>query len=271
MRMDAVNGREVRVAESFDEVAELYDRVRPSYPEALIEDLARLAVLGPSSGVLEIGPGTGQLTVPLAKRGCSILAVEMGEQLASVARRKLAGFPSVQVVTRAFEDWPVPAEPFDAVVAATAFHWLDSELRVPKAAQALRDGGSLAIVSTHHVAGDDSSFFEQSQTCYERWDPATTPGFTFPAASEVPTGAQEIEAGGLFAPPRVRRYEEEAEYTTTSYLHLLQTYSGHRALPPDALRALLECLGDLIDKHHGGRIRKRYLWQLLVATRVDRR
>jgi SAM-dependent methyltransferase len=263
--------REARLAKSFDEVAELYDRVRPSYPAALIEDLAHLADLGPSSRVLEIGPGTGQLTVPLAERGCSILAVELGEHLASVARRKLARFPAVMVVTGAFETWPLPSAPFDAVVAATAFHWLDPERGVPKAAQALGDGGSLAIVSTHHVAGGDSSFFEQSQTCYERWDPTTTPGFTLPPASDVPAGAEEIEAGGRFAPAQTRRYEDEIEYTATTYLELLQTYSNHRALPAATLEGLLECISDLMDQDHGGRIRKRYLWQLLVATKASGR
>jgi hypothetical protein len=101
---------------------------------------------------------------------------------------------------------------------ATAFHWLDSEQRVRKAAQALRDGGSLPIVTTHHVAGGDASFFEHSQACYERWDPATTPGFSFPSADDVPMGAAEIEDEASFARPQIRRYEAEIEYTTASYL-----------------------------------------------------
>jgi hypothetical protein len=37
--------------------------------------------------------------------------------VAAVARRRLARFPTVQVVTAAFEGWPWPAEPFDLVLA----------------------------------------------------------------------------------------------------------------------------------------------------------
>jgi 16S rRNA A1518/A1519 N6-dimethyltransferase RsmA/KsgA/DIM1 with predicted DNA glycosylase/AP lyase activity len=89
---------------TFDQAAELYDRARPGYPPVLFDDLARLAGVGPGCRVLEIGPGTGQATVPLAERGCRVVAVELGEGLAAVARRNLAGFRGVQVVTAAFED-----------------------------------------------------------------------------------------------------------------------------------------------------------------------
>jgi ubiquinone/menaquinone biosynthesis C-methylase UbiE len=42
---------------TFDEVADLYDRHRPGYPEALFEDLISLAGVSPPDRVLEIGCG----------------------------------------------------------------------------------------------------------------------------------------------------------------------------------------------------------------------
>jgi 16S rRNA A1518/A1519 N6-dimethyltransferase RsmA/KsgA/DIM1 with predicted DNA glycosylase/AP lyase activity len=110
--------------ETFNQAAELYDRMRPAYPPALVADLVRIGKIEPSSRVLEIGPGTGQLTVALAEHGCSIIAVELGADLARVARRNLARYPEVEVVVSPFEQWqPTPTpEPFDVVVAATAFH-----------------------------------------------------------------------------------------------------------------------------------------------------
>jgi SAM-dependent methyltransferase len=147
----------------FDQDAERYDRARPGYPSALFDDLADLTAVGPGSRVLEIGPGTGQATLPLAERGCQVVAVELGADLAAIARRNLARFPKVEVVTAAFEDWPLPPAPFDLVLAATAFHWIDPSVRVGKVADALRPGGSLATVTTHHVAGGDESFFAQAQ------------------------------------------------------------------------------------------------------------
>jgi len=186
---------------TFDEAAELYDRARPRYPSALFDDLGDLAGIGPGARVLEIGPGTGQATVPLAERGCRVVAVELGAGLAAVARRNLAPFPAVEVVTGAFEDWPLPPEPFDVVLAATSFHWMDPAVRVAKAADALRPGGALATVATHHVAGGDESFFAAAQDCYERWDPETPPGGApLRAAADIPSSSEELDRSGRFGP-----------------------------------------------------------------------
>ena len=65
------NNPDVLRRDAFDSVAEAYDRARPSYPEQLVNDLIALADIGERSRVLEIGPGTGQLSVPLAKHGAS--------------------------------------------------------------------------------------------------------------------------------------------------------------------------------------------------------
>jgi 16S rRNA A1518/A1519 N6-dimethyltransferase RsmA/KsgA/DIM1 with predicted DNA glycosylase/AP lyase activity len=89
---------------TFAEDAERYDRARPGYPAELFDDLASLNGLRPGDRILEIGPGTGQATVPLARRGLRIVAVELGASLAAIARRNLAPFPDVEVVDAAFED-----------------------------------------------------------------------------------------------------------------------------------------------------------------------
>jgi SAM-dependent methyltransferase len=254
---------------TFDQAAELYDRARPRYPPALFDDLADLTGTGPGSRVLEIGPGTGQATLPLAERGCRIVAVELGPDLAAVARRNLARFPTVEVVTAAFEGWPLPSEPFDLVLAATAFHWIDPAVRVVKAADALRPGGALATVATHHVTGGDETFFAEAQDCYVRWDPETPPdGAPLRPAADIPSSSEELDRSGRFGPATFRRYEWERSYTTAGYLEVLLTYSGHRAMDPEARTNLLDCIAHLIDHGYGGRITKRYLTELRVASTI---
>jgi SAM-dependent methyltransferase len=252
--------------ETFDEAPELYARLRPGYPEELFDDLAQLAALRPGSRVLELGCGTGQATVALARRGYEIVAVELGAGLAEVARRMLEPFPAVSVVTAGFESWPLPAEPFDLVFAATSFHWIDPEVRVAKSAAALRRGGALAVVATHHVAGDER-FFADAQRCYERWDPKTPPGIRLPASDEVAADREQFGTSGSFGPITFRRYEHEATYSASEYRDLLLTYSNHRAMAPDAREGLLSCIVRLIDEHYGGRVTKRYMNELAVAER----
>ncbi|MEV6423987.1 class I SAM-dependent methyltransferase [Streptomyces sp. NPDC051662] len=261
--------RRTRLSRTFDEDAELYDRARPGYPPELYDDLADLAGARPGSRVLEVGCGTGQATVPLAERGCRITAVEAGARMAAVARRNLAEAraDAVEVVTADFERWPLPEEPFDVVVAATAFHWIDPTVRMAKAAEALRPGGALAVVRTQHVAGGTEEFFVEVQRCYERFDPDTPPGLRPPAAAGIDGSdhAREVSRSGRFGPTVFRRYEQDLTYTTSDYLDLLRTYSGHRALPEAAMNGLLGCVAHLIDGRYGGRVTKRNLIELAVS------
>jgi SAM-dependent methyltransferase len=70
--------------------AAVYQRTRPVCPPALFDDLMRLAGLAPGDRVLEIAPGTGQATVPLAERGLAVTAVELDPALAALAGTRLA-------------------------------------------------------------------------------------------------------------------------------------------------------------------------------------
>lgn len=101
---------------------------------------------------------------------------------------------------------------FDAVVAATTFHWIDPRLRVVKAADALRRAGALAIIDTHHIAGGTEHFFVEVQDCYERWDPKTEPGPRLPAAADVAPDVEEVAGGGRFGPVIVT---SDIQYRTT--------------------------------------------------------
>ena len=129
---------------TFEQVPELYDRARPNYPPQTFDDLVSLAQLPPRARLVEIGCGTGQATLPLAQRGYAITCVELGEQLATVARRKLANFPTVEVINANFDGWQPERAEFDAVLAFTAFHWITPDVRYTKTAELLRERGKLA-------------------------------------------------------------------------------------------------------------------------------
>lgn len=258
-----------RSRETFDEVAELYDRVRPGHPHQLFDHLAALGAVGPGRRVLELGCGTGQATVPLAERGCQVVAVEAGARLAGIARRRLARFPGVTVVTAAFEEWPLPAEPFDLVLSAGAFDSLDPAVRVLKSADALGPRGLLATVATHHVLGGTVDFFAEARRCYQRWG-LDAPGWPLEPAAAVPADDAELVASGRFGPGCFRRYEWDVTYTAERYRDLLLTTAGHRELPPEVRDGLLADLTELITRRYGGSVVKRYLTELRAAQVMAR-
>lgn len=250
---------------TFDHVAALYDRARPGYPPAVFDAIESLADLHPGARVLEIGCGTGQATLPLAERGYQVTAVELGAHMADLARHKLARFPNVRVEHAAFEDWPLPAEPFALVVSAQAFHWLDPRTRWPKIAAALEPHGRVALFGHQHVAGGDRAFFERAQRCYEQYMPGTPPGLRLLEPEARPHEYAELDDGGLFESPILRQYAWEHTYTTREYLDVLSTYSNHQELAPDARAALFDCIARLIDGDLGGRVCKAYVTDLAVA------
>jgi SAM-dependent methyltransferase len=248
---------------TFDEVAELYDRVRPTYPDALFDDLVELAGLDPGSRVVEVGCGTGKATLPLAERGLRITCVDLGTSLAAVAERNLAPFPEVEIVVADFETWTPPNAGYDALVSFTAYHWIERELRYVKAAEVLRDGGVMAIAMIHHVLPPDADqFFLEAQADYG----AVGRGGDPPGPPEaIEAFAEEMAASGLFGVIAERRYQWDVEYTADEHIDVLSTYSGNIAMPEASRRELFDRLRARIGSR---RIRKTYVATLDVARRV---
>jgi SAM-dependent methyltransferase len=215
-----------RLRETFDQVAESYDRIRPEYPEVLFDDLVALTGLLPGDRVVEVGCATGKATRPMARRGFRITCVELGPELAAVARANLAG-SAVEVVQERFEDWR-PDKPASLVYAATAWHWIDPAVGYLRAWQALRPGGHLAIWSASHVFPEGGDpFFGEIQDVYDEIGEGMPPGTAQPRPGELPDERADIEASGLFEVIAVRHYDWERVYDAEEYIDLLNTFSGH--------------------------------------------
>lgn len=77
----------------FNEDEQNYDRFRPGYPDALMQDVIESFHAGTQSRIMEIGIGTGQATQPILDTGCDLTAVELGRispdlSAASLSRRR---------------------------------------------------------------------------------------------------------------------------------------------------------------------------------------
>ena len=61
-------------------------------------DIAEASGAGPDTGVLEIGPGIGPLTVQLARRAAKVAAIELDRTLYPILAETLAPYPNAEVV-----------------------------------------------------------------------------------------------------------------------------------------------------------------------------
>lgn len=213
------SGRERRRA-TFDQAT--YHRAHPDYPEELFDHLVAVTGLPPGARLLEIGCGTGKVTLPLACRGFRITCVELGTELAVVARQNLSELPDVEVIEGSVETWsPPPGPRFDLVAAATSWHWIDPARRYRKAWDALRPGGHLAFWSATHVFPDDGDpFFGEIQGVYDELGEGLPPGYAWPRPGGLEGRRSEIDDSGHF------EVVDDAE----GYLALLDTFSGHIAM-----------------------------------------
>jgi SAM-dependent methyltransferase len=253
---------------TFAEVPELYDKARPRYPSKIFDDLIAFATLGAGSRVIEIGPGTGQATLELARRGLRVTAVELSDDLATIARRNLSKHRNVEIVTADFEQWSSPEADFDAIVAVTAFHWIDPVSRYEKSARLLRPDGSLAVIANRHVLPDGSDpFWVEVQSDYDAVVPSES-NHPPPHPDLVSDLGSEIAASGLFRNVASRRYLWEVTYSADEYIDVLSTFSGHRALPASKRAELFDRIRRRIERQPHRVVTKTLLSTLNVARRL---
>jgi SAM-dependent methyltransferase len=228
-----------RLRAPFDSAAASYADARPTSPDELVDALVAATGIGPGSRLLEVGCGPGTATLPLAELGCRITAVELGAGLAEEARRRLAAYPDVRVVTGAFETYPPGEHDHDLVYAATAWHWVDPEARYRRAHDVLRPDGHLAFLSASHVVPRDGDpFFREIQEVYDEIGEGVPDDHVWLGPGELPDQTAEIVASGLFDVAVVRQLDWENTYDAGSFIALLDTFSGHIAME-DAKRAHL--------------------------------
>lgn len=259
-------GREV-LRQTFDTAAERYDQARPLYDSQIFDDLVVLADLEAGSRILEIGCGTGQATLPLAERGYRIVALDLGARLAEIARRKLVAHEDVEVVVGAFEAWPVPDEPFDAVVSANAFHWIDPTVRITKAADALRSSGSLVVIESWSRPIAPERVLDRLRGCYEQWTSDQAPALRPNQPDDESETVADIEASGLFEEIAVRTFTFTREHSTEQHHQLLLTFSNVLALDAERQVGLVGCIDEVVDRDLAGRFVETTGTRLVVARK----
>ncbi len=237
----------------FGQVAERYERVRPSYPEALVDEVIALAGAGPA---LEVGAGTGKATVMFARRGVTVHAVEPSAEMASIARRRCVDFPGVTIEETDFEDWHGDRNGFALVFSAQAWHWVSPELKYVRAREALADRGLLAAFWNRPDWGRCATRDELA-AAYERTAPdfGPDPGPMHPGSQIAPDRWEdwdaEIAAAAGLEDPRTRFYEWNAEYTAQRYLELIATTHDHILLADDTRDVLMQAVGNVIERNGG--------------------
>jgi trans-aconitate methyltransferase len=239
----------------FGDVADRYDRHRPTYPSALISDLIADAALAPGERAVEVGAGTGKATELLAAHGVSVVAVEPSSGMAAIARRKFATTDHVQIVESDFEHWDPAGERFGLVYSAQAWHWIDPAVRYQRARAALGPGGLLAAF-WNRPQWTPSPLRDAMIAVYAELAPDLSADGSMHPASVLEPGNDEDWASDLagvtaFTDARTRTYASEQTLTGEELAGVLGTLSEYRLLTADRRETILTAARDTVDAHGG--------------------
>ena len=116
-------------------------RIRASRRAEFLRSAAKLA---PGVRCLELGCGTGEFTERLAESGCELVAVDLSEDTAALARERVGDQARV-VVGNVETGKGLEGLAFDAIVGVSVLHHVDLEATFAHTFSRLQSGGRFAF------------------------------------------------------------------------------------------------------------------------------
>lgn len=253
----------------FNTAAQDYLDGRPGYPPQVFGLLRNRFGLRDGSCVLEVGPGTGQATLPILSAGAGVTAVEPGPALAEALLAR-ADSAQLRVMVNRFEDVELAPRSFDLVVSATAFHWVDPTIGFAKAARLLRPGGWLVVWWTVWGRTDGHDVL------HERLVPLLAQkaphllqqgAAASPYAEAVEDRYADIDQTGLFEPVEHHVIDWSAHHNAIQARALFASFSPWLALPAPLRSELLVDIEQLVRSEFNDDVEREYRTVMYAARR----
>ncbi len=240
---------------TFDTAAAAYEKYRPGYTEELYKTLFDYIAIDGSSRVVEVGIGGGQATLPILKTGCSLTAVEYGENFSKLCKKKFEEYKNFSIINDKFENTPFPESQYDLVYSASAFHWVPEDIGYPKVYHMLKPGGAFARFANHPY-GDkgNPALSTEIDKLYSRY---YCPYYGKDTKAETEYGeeqavrrAQIAEKYG-FVHIRHAMFHRTRTFLAKEYIELLETYSDHIAMEKKIREEFFAKIEEAIHQYGG--------------------
>ncbi|MFW6358596.1 MAG: class I SAM-dependent methyltransferase [Chroococcales cyanobacterium] len=252
----------------YSNVADAYFQARPHYSTDVIHRVTQFAQLKKNARILEIGCGPGIATLPFAELGFEMVSLEPSLEACQLARENCSEYPNVTVLDTTFEEWPGETKKFDAILAATSFHWISREKGYPKILNLLKDKGYLILLWNTPPQVSYETFqrldpvYQTHAPSLARYDSRKTHEKNLKAFGEQIIDGRQFQE--LIFEPKVC----QVTYSIDQYLMLLTTLSPYIALEPKTRHSLLKALREVLEKNGENFLELSYISAFHVAEKV---
>jgi ubiquinone/menaquinone biosynthesis C-methylase UbiE len=238
-------------ARSFEQVAGLYERVRPEYPDEAIAWIVDELELRPGRTVLDLAAGTGKLTRQLVPSGAEVIAVEPGEAMLAELRHAVPGVTALQ---GGAEQIPLADDTVDALTVGQAFHWFRFDEATAEMHRVLRPGGAVALLWNNR---DQDDALQREVT--ELMAPLVPAG-----RAAAYDSSKFLSESRLFEPPEERTFRFAQRLSSHDLAGRILSISFIAASPPEQRANLERRLREIADAR-GGSVDFPYVTSVYVS------
>ena len=240
---------------SFDRAAGYYDQTR-SIPGPIVGQGVRaiLDISGAAARILDVGTGTGRISIPLLEQGADLVGCDLSSEMLRRLQEKL---PPARILQADASRLPFSAGHFDALLTVHVIHliapWQEA---LQEFKRVLRTGGTYLNVRTYERAG--FSIREQMRKFWREWVEAQGGKIHQPGVGDhqvfldeltsLGAGLEEVEVVGYSLSYTLR--EELGRFND-------RVYSSAWQLPDEVHAASMRELRNWVDRNYGDLDRQR--------------
>ena len=257
-----MNAPSIRLEWDYTQLADAYV-TRPDYADAAIDQIVEITELTPSARVLDIGAGTGHLTIKLAERGWDVLALEPNPAMRAHGLQRTRTLRNVRWIDGLMEQTGQTAGSFSACTYGSSFGVVDRLATLREAARVLVDGGWFACVFNHRVLDDPL------QCEIEAFIRSRIPGYAYGSRREEQS--EIIASSRLFG--RALKIEAPVEHVRPKdeWLEAWRSHATLQRQAGDLFPEILEGIAAIVARSGADPIKVPYVTRAWVARVLSHR
>lgn len=227
--------------QKFSGKADVYQKARPNYAQALLDFIAHNWQIGEGSLVADFGSGTGIFTRQLLSLGAKVYAVEPNADMRAKAEELLADNPNFISVVGTAEQSTLPDHSFHLVTAAAAFHWFDPLCFKAECERILLPGAPVVLAWNEMEMSAEINAWRKR--IYQKYCP------NFNGFSGGNDKEDEVKRAFFDGNLKQIRFPNPLSYDRQAFIHRALSSSYSLIEGDEEYGAYLAELGDLFDQH----------------------